>query len=109
MDANENIISPQEGCCPRPYYEEPMNACQTFMGGLIEIYTDWFQTKDQALKFCQGTQTYKITYREHYRADIKSTLRDFVKWEMVDVEGEYEPWRGVYEIIKAGVVNGKGY
>lgn len=102
MDADEDVISPQAGCCARPHYEEPMNSCQTFLGGLVEIHTDWFQTKDQALKFCQGTLTYKVISREHYRADIRTTLRDFVKWEAVEVSEGYEPWRGVYETLKEG-------
>lgn len=32
------------------HHEEPHNTCQTFLKGLVEIHTDWFQTKEQAMR-----------------------------------------------------------
>lgn len=90
----------EPGTCARPHYEEPMNSCQSFMGGLIEIRTDWFQTREQAERFCQGTLTYRITCREEYRAGINSTLRHFIKWEAIPVEGDVLPYQGQYVFRK---------
>lgn len=91
----------EPGTCDRLLTDEPMNSCQTFMGGLIEIRTDWFQTREQALAFVRGSMTYKITRRQYYRADIKSTLSDFMKWEAIEVKRDILPWRGITEIIQA--------
>ncbi len=99
-DVDEYGTGIQPGTCMRPHYEEPMNTCQTFLNGIIEIHTDWFQTKEQAMQFINGSLTYVITRREEYRKDINSTLSHFVKWEAVPANGEYLPYRGVYKAIK---------
>ena len=39
------------GTCPLSHDEEPHNTCQKFLNGLVEIHTDWFQTKKQAMQF----------------------------------------------------------
>lgn len=94
MNANMNSKRALPGVCYCKHYEEPHNSSQTFMNGRIEIHTDWFQTKEQAMKFCDGSITYVIHYRKN-----KNSLRDFVKWETVEVQYGMEPFRGIYKDV----------
>lgn len=95
VDPKANYVQP--GTTRNAHSEEPHNSCKTFMDGRIEIHTDWFQTKEQAMKFCDGSLTYVVHYRDYYRWDIKSTLSAFMKWEAVDVSEAYPAFRGIYE------------
>lgn len=90
------------GTCPLSHNEEPHNTCQTFLNGLIEIHTDWFQTKEQAMQFINGGITYVMHYRAVYRKDIKSTIRTFLKWEAVPAMGDKLPYKGIYMDHKEG-------
>lgn len=90
------------GTCPLSHDEEPHNTCQKFLNGLIEIHTDWFQTKTQAMQFINGGITYIMHYRAVYRKDIKSTIRTFLKWEAVPALGERLPYKGIYMDHKEG-------
>lgn len=90
------------GTCPLSHDEEPRNTCQKFLNGLVEIHTDWFQTKKQAMQFINGGITYIMHYRAVYRKDIKSTIRTFLKWEAVPALGDRLPYRGIYMDHKEG-------
>lgn len=87
------------GICLAGHDEEPHNTCQTFLKGFVEIHTDWFQTKEEALGFINGQITYIAHYRAKYRPEIKSTIRTFIGWETVSVSNKYPsylPYKGVY-------------
>lgn len=85
----------QPGTCLCKHYECPGNREEKFLKGLIEIHTDWFQTKEQAHAFINGALTYIVTMRK----DPHGGLADFVKWETVSTSEGYEPWRSIYNII----------
>lgn len=97
MNVDPDYKGVQSGTTMCSHYEEPCNSRQTFMGGRIEIHTDWFQTKEQAMKFCDGSLTYIVHQRAKYRKDIRSTILSFIKWEAVPVTGDMEPFRGIYQ------------
>ena len=97
MNVDPDSRGIQPGTCLCRHDEMPHNTCETFMNGRIEIHTDWFQTKEQAMRFCDGSLTYIIHMRDEYRADIKSTLSHFVKWEAVETQGNILPYRGIYQ------------
>lgn len=84
-----DMCRPRSGTCARPHNECPGNTCEKFMNGRIEIHVDWFQTKEQAIKFCNGSLTYIV-----YMDDVH---RQFIKWEAVEVTGDMEPFRGIYK------------
>lgn len=92
MNADENSRRALAGVCYCEHYEQPHNSSQTFMNGRIEVRTDWFQTKEQAMKFCEGTITYVIYYRKE-----KNSFRDFIKWEAVEIKEDMKPFRGIYK------------
>lgn len=87
IDPNEKRV--QKGTCYTRAGECPHNSSQSFLGGRIEVRTDWFQTKEQALDFCEG----KITYIVHQKA---GTYR-FLKWEAIPVGNGLEPFKGIYK------------
>lgn len=84
------------GTCDKPHWEEPMNSCQKFLDGLLEVNVDWFQTKEQAEDFMKGRITYIIHMEDEYRANINSTISHFIKWETILVADGLRPYRGVY-------------
>lgn len=86
-----------KGICMAGHDEEPMNTREAFMDGRIEIHTDWFQTKEQAMKFMDGSLTYIVHLKACYKKSINSTLTSFMKWEAVDVIDSRPPFRGIYE------------
>lgn len=100
MNVDPKYRGVQPGTCLCEHYEEPHNTVETFMEKRIEIYTDWFQTKEQAMKFCSGLLTYVMHYNTKYRRDINTTLSTFVRWEAVPVTGDMEPFKGVYQYHK---------
>lgn len=97
MNVDLNYKGCQKGICLARHEEAPHNTCETFMEGRIEIHVDWFQTKEQAMKFCDGTLTYIYHQNVKYRKDIKSHIRSFRNWEAVPVTEGMEPFRGIYE------------
>lgn len=86
------------GHCFAGLDEEHMNRCEKKFGDRIEIHTDWFESEELAKKFRDGEITYVHTYDAYYKQSIKSTLRRFVKREIVEVSPNrgYYPCRGVY-------------
>lgn len=103
-DADEASGRVLPGTCMAGHNEEPHNTCQKFLKGLMEIHTDWFQTKEQAMDFINGGITYVIHYRAVYKKSIKSTIRTFLNWEAVPAQGEFLPYRGVYKDHPEGEV-----
>lgn len=103
-NANEKSERILPGTCLCGHDEEPHNTCQKFLNGIVEIHTDWFQTKEQAMQFINGGITYIVHYRAVYRKDIKSTIRTFLKWEPVPALGENLPYRGIYKDHPEGEV-----
>lgn len=97
MNVDPNCRRAQPGTCHRSHDDEPYNSCETFMDGRIEIHTDWFQTKEQAMKFCDGSLTYIVHQDAHYRKSINSTILSFMRWEAVPVTGDMQPFRGIYQ------------
>lgn len=87
------------GICYAEHNEEPMNSCKHLCNNRIEIHVDWFETQELAQKFLDGEITYIHHYESYYKASIKSTLRHFVKREIVDVNEEkgYFKHKGVYQ------------
>lgn len=94
LDARPGSV---KGICMASHNEQPMNTRETFMDGRIEVHTDWFQTKEQAMKFIDGSLTYVVHLKARYRKDIKSTITSFLKWEAVSVTDSRPPFRGIYE------------
>lgn len=99
MNVDPNTRRCPPGTCLCAHYEEPHNTCETFMEGLIEIHVDWFQTKEQAMKFIDGTLTYVMYYQSEYVPHIKTTLHHFIKWEAVDVTNDRPPFIGIYKTL----------
>lgn len=66
---------------------EPHNSRQTFMNGLIEIHTDWFQTLEQARQFANSAGTYICHYTDRWSEKCRSRLTSFTKWEFVYLNG----------------------
>lgn len=95
LDPNYKGFAP--GTTNRAHYEEPYNSCETHMNGRIEIHTDWFQTREQALAFCEGKLTYVIHLGIEYKQAINSDISHFIKWEVVEVKDDIEPYRGIYK------------
>lgn len=93
MNVDPNYKGVQPGTCLCSHDEEPHNSCQTFLDGRIEIHLDWFKTKEQAMRFIDGSLTYVI----HYENNNKSRFLSFLKWEVINVTDDIQPWRGIYE------------
>ena len=87
------------GHCFADFDEEPHNSCKNEFDNRIEIYTDWFETEDAAIKFCKG----EITYIQYYDAYFQNSIRS---WRTryrgrrllpVDTEKGIEPYKGIYD------------
>lgn len=86
------------GVCYAGHDECPHNTCQTFMGRLIEIHVDWFQTKEQAIEFMDGKIGYAMHFRTWYDRGIRSMRSEFIKWEPVKPPSPlFSKFRGVCE------------
>ncbi len=96
-DAGPDPCRVQKGTCLCRHDEEPHNSVQSFLGGRIEIHTDWFKSKEQAKRFIDGSLTYVIHFSDHYHKDINSTIPEFIRWEAVETSDDRPPFRGIYE------------
>lgn len=92
IDENSKGFYPGTFLCDED--EEPGNKCEKFMDGEIEIHTDWFQTKEQAITFVNGSTTYAIHRTFWYNKSTRSIHSNFLKWESVPALGKYLPFRG---------------
>lgn len=75
-----------KGHCYSSHNVEPMNQCQKLFDNRIEIHTDWFESEQLAEDFVAGKITYQHTYHTWYNPSIKSTLKQFIKREIISVD-----------------------
>lgn len=88
------------GVCYAGNEEEPMNSCKRECKNRIEIHQDWFENENLAKDFCSGKITYVHHYVARYKKSIRSTLKEFVRREIVPVDEEKGilPHRGIYMV-----------
>ena len=86
------------GHCLADLSEEPHNSCEKKFFGRLEIHTDWFESEELAKQFKEGKITYIHHYEAYYKRSINSTLRRFLRREIVEVDEAkgYLPYEGIY-------------
>jgi hypothetical protein len=79
----------------------PMNTCEKYCRGRIEIRTDWFETEELAHLFCEGVITYVHTHEIRYNNTTKSRFIKLVKRDIIKVGdlGLAHPYRGINAYI----------